>query len=197
MSNFYEIYKLLVSYEMFHKDGSPHLVVIGIDPCTQKNATSVEFDYKSVWDREDTYKDVVGFYHTHPSGLNSMSQIDIDTMTQWVRCLGKDLVCLIETEEQINGWLFTKSDTNKITYQELEVITNNDVTYDIWVKSEQTFFNPVDFLTEGDFFGESAEVGVFENIQERLSNIEISQEDMRDRFNKLLELLKGLISQRK
>jgi len=193
MSKFFEVYKLLVSYEMFHKEGSPHLSVISMNPDTQHNPGAVEFDYKSVWDREDKYKDVAGFYHTHPSGMNQMSQIDINTMVQWVKCLGKSLICIIETDEKVNGWLFTKSDTGKINFQEIGVSTNNDVNYDVWLDPQESFFNPVDFLTEGEFFSENDEAGIFEGIQERLTNIEETQSDLRDRFNKLIELLKPLV----
>ena len=120
--SFYEICKVLVSTETAYKDGAPHAFVTSIDSCTQKQVASVEFDYKKVFDREDKYEDIAGFYHTHPSGMNMMSSIDIETMNQWVRCLGKSLICVIETEEKLNAWAFIKGQDLDVRHKQIQAL---------------------------------------------------------------------------
>lgn len=210
MSDFYEVYKMLVSYELYNKDGAPHLTVLSTNPGTQKNPAAVSFDYQSVWDREDNHHDVAGFYHTHPSGMNNMSQTDIETMTQWVNCLGKSLVCIIETEQQLNGWYFSKSDIGKVTWKEILVATTNNLAYDVWMEPQQeVFFNPVDFIMDGDFDDDmNDEPDFFQSFEDRMKAMEEkvdavldsskvvsdSQSEIVTKFNKLLDVLKGLIN---
>ena len=113
--SFTETCKILINTETSYKDNAPHLLVTGIGSYTQGLAGSVEFKYDDVYDREDRYHDIVGFYHTHPSGLNVMSPTDVETMTQWVKCLGKSLICVIETKEQLNAWLFIKGENGDVS----------------------------------------------------------------------------------
>lgn len=65
---------------------------------------SVSFDWELVLGREERYGDVLGFYHTHPSGFFSPSQRDNRTMSSWVSCFGKPLLCLIECQDQWRGF---------------------------------------------------------------------------------------------
>lgn len=182
---------------MFNREGAPHLIVTGIDPGTQGNPVAVAFDYQSVYDREDTYRDVAGFYHTHPSGMNAMSSVDIETMTQWVNCLGKNLVCLIETEQRINGWLFTKDKTTgKVTYQEINVDTPNDVHYDLWISSSGTFWSAVDFLTDGefeDYDDDDDTPSIFDDIESKLTALQAGQQELGEKFSRLVMLLQQLM----
>jgi hypothetical protein len=71
---------------------------------------SVEFDWSWVLDREERYGDVVGFYHTHPAGLSAPSDRDVRTMRAWVTCLGKPLLCLIESPAGLAATLFERGD---------------------------------------------------------------------------------------
>jgi hypothetical protein len=191
---FYEIYKMLVSTEAAYKDGTPHVLVTGIDACTQKQAASVEFDYQKVYDREDTYHDVVGFFHTHPSGMNSMSSIDIETMKQWVKCLGKDLMCVIQTEEEINGWLFVKGDNGTITCKDIQVNTGNDVNYDIWFEEMSGFWNPTDFLLNGEYYSKELEEDkIFDDILDVLKEVKENQGRLFDGFNTLIETIQSVL----
>jgi len=185
MKDFYEVYKTLISTEMSHQNGAPHIMLTSIGFDTQKNASSVEFDYKKIYDREDTYQDIAGFYHTHPSGLNQMSSTDVMTMTQWVQTLGKSLVCVIETKEGINGWLFYKNEAGGIDHRVVKVATSNDVHYDLWVDPDHTFWNPVDFLTEGEFSDED-DINIFDDMQESINTIVENQ-------SKILEAISILV----
>lgn len=69
---------------------------------------SVTFDPKWVFDREDDFGDVAGFYHTHPPsiGVARPSQTDVDTMSAWVTCLGKLLLCYIDNGWSVTCWVF-------------------------------------------------------------------------------------------
>lgn len=72
----------------------------------QGGASSVEFDWSWVLEREERRGDVIGFWHTHPFGLAGTSARDVRTMRAWVDCLGKPLVCLIEVPGRIVAYLF-------------------------------------------------------------------------------------------
>jgi proteasome lid subunit RPN8/RPN11 len=71
---------------------------------------SVEFDWTTVMRREETLRDVVGFFHTHPRGLTRPSGRDVRTMQAWCDCLGKPLLCVIgipgPDDMEIHGYLF-------------------------------------------------------------------------------------------
>jgi JAB domain-containing protein similar to deubiquitination enzymes len=199
--SFFEVCKMLISTDAFHKEGTPHVTVTAIDFYTQKNPVAVEFDYAKVYGREDKYHDIVGFYHTHPSGMNRMSQTDVNTMVQWVKCLGKTLLCLIETDQKVNGWLFTKDDKGEVTYRDVQINTANDVNYDVWLDASVSFWNPADFLLEGEYFGhqhgapDSAEDGedVIENMMEKMETIEKKVDILTTGFNGLLTTLQKLM----
>ena len=66
---------------------------------TRGEPTQVAFDAAWVLDREETRGDIVGFYHTHPSGAPLPSQRDVNTMRAWAGSLGKPLLCLIESND--------------------------------------------------------------------------------------------------
>lgn len=72
----------------------------------QGEASSVEFDWSWVLDREERRGDVIGFWHTHPFGLAGPSRRDHRTMRAWVDCLGKPLLCLIEVPGRIAAYLY-------------------------------------------------------------------------------------------
>jgi proteasome lid subunit RPN8/RPN11 len=67
---------------------------------------SVEFDAAWTLAREESKGDVVGFYHTHPSGPPNPSQRDLKTMRAWVGSFGKPLLCLIESDGELAAYRF-------------------------------------------------------------------------------------------
>ncbi len=69
-------------------------------------AASVDFDWSWVLERDERRGDVIGFWHTHPFGMAGPSRRDVRTMKQWVDCLGKPLLCLIEVPGEIAAYLF-------------------------------------------------------------------------------------------
>ncbi|KKM66895.1 hypothetical protein LCGC14_1476600 [marine sediment metagenome] len=196
---FYEVYKMLVSTELAYKEGTPHALVTGIDFGTQNQVASVEFDYQKVYDREDKYHDVVGFYHTHPSGMNRMSSIDVETMKQWVKCLGKDLMCVIQTDEAINGWMFVKGDNGVIVCKNIQVSTGNDVNYDIHFDETLGFWSPTDFLLNGEYHADELEeeedvwTTVANDILDSLDEIKENQKCLFERVSTLTEVMQSVI----
>lgn len=104
--SFFETCKILTLDQIVYNSMVRKVIIRSdmINKYTQHHPAAVEFNYNDIYKREDTYHDVIGFYHTHPSGLNCMSAVDTETMAQWVKCLGKRLFCLIETEENLNAW---------------------------------------------------------------------------------------------
>lgn len=83
--------------------------------------SSVEFPWQWVLEREDNHGDIIGFYHTHPgSGLQSAhySARDNETMSQWVECLGKPLICAIESGPALRVWLFRKKSVRELSGRE-------------------------------------------------------------------------------
>ena len=67
----------------------------------------VEVDWSWVLAREERQGDVIGFYHTHPSGMGTPSARDVRTMHGWVSCFGKPLLCVIESDQVLNAYLYT------------------------------------------------------------------------------------------
>lgn len=185
---FYEICKILIGSEGFHSSGIPHLDATAINFYTQENAASVEFDHNAVFQREDRYHDVVGFYHTHPSGLNRMSNIDIQTMIQWVNCLGKSLICAIETEEKLSAWLFYK-ENDEVVYREVVANTTNDVNYSFWLERPSNFWDPADLLLDAGFFDDEEFGDISEDLQKSLDN----QDKILQGINGLADLLKKIL----
>lgn len=67
---------------------------------------SVEFEWEWVLEREERRGDILGFYHTHPRGPLTPSGRDVRTMRAWASCLGKPLLCLIESNAALAAYLF-------------------------------------------------------------------------------------------
>ena len=102
----YEIYYLII------KKGEK---IYFTDYNTQKSPDLVSFDYKKVLKYEDSEEfEIIGFYHTHPVNCNYMSDIDIKTMKAWRNCLGRDLLCMIRSGNDLNMWRFSKKDFSKL-----------------------------------------------------------------------------------
>lgn len=68
--------------------------------------TSVAFDWAKVLVREESFGDVLGFYHTHPNSAPYPSPRDVRTMQAWATCFGKPLLCVIQSGALLAGYLF-------------------------------------------------------------------------------------------
>ena len=66
----------------------------------------VDFDPYQVERREDQFRDVIGFFHTHPSMNSRPSAIDYNTMFGWTVSFGKPMACLIEGIDGLSGHWF-------------------------------------------------------------------------------------------
>ncbi len=78
---------------------------------TRGQPASVRFDAAWALRREETKGDVVGFYHTHPSGRPDPSMRDLKTMRAWAGSFGKPLLCLIESDGQVAAYRFDDDDS--------------------------------------------------------------------------------------
>ena len=78
---------------------------------TKGDVASVEFDAAWALEREESHGDIVGFYHTHPSGSPDLSRRDVKTMHAWVGAFGKALLCLIECDGKVTAWRFDDGDS--------------------------------------------------------------------------------------
>ena len=73
---------------------------------------SVEAQWEWALQREETHGDVLGFFHTHPTGYGTApSQRDIRTMQAWCSAFGKPLLCLIAQGSQVSGYLFADDES--------------------------------------------------------------------------------------
>lgn len=70
--------------------------------------------YNKIISRESKYRDVVGFYHTHPNMPAIPSSTDHETMNQWVDVLGKDLLCLIHGADGLKTYLWYGDSTYNV-----------------------------------------------------------------------------------
>ena len=75
----------------------------------------VEFDFRVVYDREESHGDVVGFYHTHPHCAGRPSLTDYATMGTWTLSFGRPLLCLIEGTDGLNANWFIDDETEHIS----------------------------------------------------------------------------------
>lgn len=71
--------------------------------------SQVAFDWAQVLVREESFGDVLGFYHTHPTSAPFPSQRDVRTMQAWVDSFGKPLLCVIQSGELLAGYMFDQA----------------------------------------------------------------------------------------
>jgi hypothetical protein len=71
--------------------------------------SSVEFDW-----RKATSKNIIGFYHTHPSGIETPSNRDDRTMGALVRAEGRPLLCGILTDHTNNCYIYKRAEDRSI-----------------------------------------------------------------------------------
>lgn len=71
---------------------------------TYGGAASVPFDWK-----EALSKNLIGWIHTHAPGNANMSAVDHKTMMGWAIALGKPIMCLIRSGNDLKGWSYWKS----------------------------------------------------------------------------------------
>lgn len=90
-------------------------------------AASVEFDWQWVLAREERHDDILGFYHTHPMGLGAPSDRDVGTMRAWVSCLGKPLLCVIESGDILGAYFFADDRDDGQMLDEVERFPRNAV----------------------------------------------------------------------
>lgn len=169
--------KTLIGTDTFHKEGSPHLMV-----------TVIECD--NINDREDKYKDVVGFYN-YISGEDSINDETIKVMDDWTDILKKNIIFLLKNDKKLSGWLFEYSE--EISYREIEVFTLNDINYDIWLDPETNFWNPVDFLLEAEYYTPNIDEEFNDNIDERLQHIENSIIQLDTKISELTDNIKEIV----
>lgn len=88
---------------------------------------SVGFDAAWVLAREEQYRDVVGFLHTHPPGLLRPSGRDVRTMRAWCGAFGKPLLCLIASGDRFAGWRFDDDESEGVRIAALEQFSRGAV----------------------------------------------------------------------
>lgn len=86
---------------------------------------SVEFDWEWVMKREERYEDVLGFYHTHPASLTTPSERDLRTMCAWVSCLGKPLLCVIQSANTLSAYVFETDEDDGSALIEIQRFPRN------------------------------------------------------------------------
>ena len=90
---------LWVGWRRWPNSGEPHRVTVPVN---------------LVLNRAQWKRDVIGFMHTHPNMSATPSQTDVETMRAWCFTLGRPLLCLIEGNEGLLGWVFCNEDCKGI-----------------------------------------------------------------------------------
>jgi hypothetical protein len=174
MINDKESFKVLIDTETAYKDGAPHVMATGIPVYSQQE----------VEHREAIYHNVIGFYFARRAQDATITDEDIASMKGLVDKFGRSLLCLIENDDGIKGWAFSKDDIGEISFHEAYISTSNDVNYDVWLKKDGNFWNPVSFLFEEDFCEEDKQ---FKELTAKLDGIIKNQEQLREAVNKFTE----------
>ncbi len=86
---------------------------------------SVELDWAWALEREERQGDVIGFYHSHPPGLLLPSGRDVRTMRAWVSCLGKPLLCVIESEPALAAYRFETDESKGLPLAQVQRFPRN------------------------------------------------------------------------
>lgn len=89
---------------------------------TEGEPASVEFDHDWILEREETKGDVVGFYHSHPSGMPNPSERDHRTMRAWVASFGKPLLCLIEADGNVAAYNYIDDESRGVEIAACELL---------------------------------------------------------------------------
>jgi proteasome lid subunit RPN8/RPN11 len=86
---------------------------------------SVEFDWSWVWEREERFGDILGFFHTHPASLAAPSARDVRTMRAWVTCLGRPLLCVIRSGDALAAYVFANDEDEGRVLGEVQCFPRN------------------------------------------------------------------------
>lgn len=167
-------FKILINTDTFYKEGSPHLVATVIGDNDVNN-------------REDVYKDVIGFYKKIPH-MYDIDNSTIKEMDDWADILKKNIIILIENDSKLIGWLFEFGED--ISYREIQASSLNDINYDIWLDPDANFWNPVDFLLEEEYYTPVNYEG--DNINDKLKCIEESIMKLDTKISKLVDNIKEI-----
>jgi hypothetical protein len=110
-------------------------------------------------------------------------------MDDWADILKKNIIFLIKNDKKLSGWLFEYSED--ISYREIQAFTLNDVNYDIWLDPETSFWNPVDFLLEAEYYT-PADFGDAD-VDERLKHIEEGITQLDTKISELTNNVKDIV----
>lgn len=94
----------------------PHYVGGKLVKKTTGDAISVTLDWQWALNREEKKGDVIGFWHTHPSGNLEPSKRDIKTMQAWISCFGKPLLCVIQNSSHETAYRVSSVSYEKSQY---------------------------------------------------------------------------------
>ena len=84
-------------------------------------AANVRFDGLGVLRREESRRDVLGFFHTHPDGQPVPSARDVRTMRAWCSAFGKPLWCVIASPAGLAGFRFQDDSSSGVVFARVEV----------------------------------------------------------------------------
>jgi len=82
---------------------------------TEGQPAKVDFDWKLIYEREKTYGDVVGFWHTHPHFPATPSGVDYRAMAGWTVAFGRPLVCCIQGIDGLKAHWFEDDEHEHVT----------------------------------------------------------------------------------
>lgn len=85
------------------------------------SVSSVHFEGPRVLEREERLGDVLGFFHTHPTGPPRPSERDVRTMRAWCSSFGKPLLCVVASPDGLGGFRFDDDACNGVPLATVEV----------------------------------------------------------------------------
>jgi len=130
----------------------------GIISITSNNsAGSVEFDFFTIWEYFKKNKPMdVCMIHTHPNGVDFMSQTDENMVHGWVLALGVPILFVIRTNKYRTEYLCTKRD-NKVIISEISAKFSN---------KSYLLINSIYGMSKSDELSQDAIDNVTKNLKE-------------------------------
>lgn len=167
--------RCLVVTDTFEASNLPHLLLTALG--LEEYITNEDALF-----RENKYKDLAGILLY--KDVHEITEEETNYMHNLVESTGKSLLQIVDAEQYLSGKLFYKED-KEVHSRNVQVHSNNDINFDVWLDSQSSLWNPVDFLLDGGF----ASSEVFQSLDDGiLISLHETLEDIKEKLDYLIDM---------